>query len=161
MTVSRNRRAVVLAIVFLVLGMACRATSNYPLPDGLTLRVSLPQDGFVIGSDAFVEYEVTNHSAHIASGCFTFTRGYDLWGSENVSQNVDGRDHPMCVSSFELPPGASIRWEVEVEVGDIGVGGGAYSGWVQLAVPSSCDAYGCDRSVLRAEKQPVSISVKP
>jgi hypothetical protein len=132
---------------------ACRSSlgGGNRLTENLKLTVAAPKQPIRIGSEVRITYSVHNGGPRPLAACFTFKEGYDLWGSKGVKQRINTVDHAQCQELIELNPNEQVDWVSIITVPDVGTGSAKLVAWIQVALPSTCDKYGCDQSVVHSE----------
>lgn len=95
-------------------------------------------------------YRLSNAGERSLRTCFTFKNGYHFWGSEGIFRpELEGADHPLCIEApFALAPQEAIEWSITIPAPDVGNGETRLAGWVQVAVPNTCDSLGCDQQAI-------------
>lgn len=149
------RRDVFAAVMIVAAG--CSSLSRPQSLESLRLTAT-PQERSVRAGDRMtVLYSLMNAGTKQITGCMTFKAGYDLWGASGVRQNINTVDHAGCIENFKLQPGKSIAWSTDFTVPDVGAGLATFDGWIQVAVPNTCDEYGCDQRVIRSEREDLEV----
>jgi hypothetical protein len=159
MTIETTLNNVRLCSLFVILapsillagGCSSSLGGGNSLAPSLKLTVVAPNQPIRIGTEMRITYSLQNGGPRTLVGCLTFKEGYDLWGSKGVKQRVNVVDHPRCQELIDLKPNDRVNWLSTITLPDVGAGSAKLVGWVQVALPKSCDRYGCDQSLVRSE----------
>lgn len=151
-----NLRRRVFAAAMVVAG-GCAGLSGTQSLESLRLTAAPQKRSVRVGDRLTVLYGLTNAGTESIHGCMTFKSGYDLWGPSGIRQNINTTDHAGCIENFKLQSGESIGWSTDLTVPDIGIGPATFDGWIQVAIPNTCDRYGCDQSVVRARRENLEV----
>jgi len=149
----------VLVIIALIIVVEC-STQTRPHPSPLRLQIrALPQQ-VSVGDELVLSYRLTNTGPVTLETCFTFKNGYSLWGGMSVKQSVSAVDHPGCVEMVSIAPQQSLEWSSTIALPDVGHGAARLAGWVEIAMPGTCDAHGCDQETIRSSEEAIIIRAR-
>lgn len=138
-------------LVFSALAILFACTAHIPQPQlNLELEIRPEPRELKAGEPLVLFYRLSNSGESLIRSCFTFKNGYHFWGSEGIFRpELEGADHPSCIETpFNIAPQQMIEWSITIPAPEIGNGEARLAGWVQVAVPNTCDSLGCDKQTI-------------